>query len=308
MSKPPTPSYAALRAFAAVGLAGGIRRAALVMGIDHAIVSRHISSLERHFNIALYDRNENELTEAGRLYHERVHSAILALEDASAVLQADDQQSLKISCSAGFALHWLMKRLADFSRIRRWPLIDLAISGTGSEVMQQDMDADIRYILDCTPPPIDHNVRFLDLARPTVFPVATPQFLARLAEPVTSAADLGKLPLIEEINGTEWNAWFTAQGVAIPQQRYCIGRYSQSQLTIAAAKSGRGIALGNRFLVSEELEAGQLQIVGTVNGPLLPARIGVYRFQCKRAYWDNPGLLRFRNWLMRAIEEDSRGD
>jgi len=39
------PPFAALRAFEAVGREGGIRKAAASLGIDHAVISRHIRQL-----------------------------------------------------------------------------------------------------------------------------------------------------------------------------------------------------------------------------------------------------------------------
>jgi len=40
------PPFASLKAFESVGRAGGVRKAALELGIDHAVVSRHLRALE----------------------------------------------------------------------------------------------------------------------------------------------------------------------------------------------------------------------------------------------------------------------
>ncbi|MBK6491325.1 MAG: LysR family transcriptional regulator [Sphingomonadales bacterium] len=60
---------AALRAFEAVGRLGGVRRAAKELSIDHAVVSRHVRSLEAWVGIPLVVRNQlgYDLTELGEI-------------------------------------------------------------------------------------------------------------------------------------------------------------------------------------------------------------------------------------------------
>ena len=67
------PPLAALRAFEAVGRLGGIRRAAKELTIDHAVVSRHIRSLEAWVGVQLLVRSSTgyTLTEPGELYHQQ---------------------------------------------------------------------------------------------------------------------------------------------------------------------------------------------------------------------------------------------
>ncbi|RYY09097.1 MAG: LysR family transcriptional regulator, partial [Alphaproteobacteria bacterium] len=65
------PSLTALRAFEAIGSTGGLRRAARYLRVDHAVVSRHLRSLEVAVGVALVDRNQagGRLTPAGQHYH-----------------------------------------------------------------------------------------------------------------------------------------------------------------------------------------------------------------------------------------------
>ncbi len=41
-----SPSFGSLKAFELIGRLGGIRKAAIALGVDHAAVSRHLKSLE----------------------------------------------------------------------------------------------------------------------------------------------------------------------------------------------------------------------------------------------------------------------
>ena len=52
------PPFATLRAFEAVGTLRGIRRAAQALKLDHAVVSRHIRSLEEWAGVRLVERVE----------------------------------------------------------------------------------------------------------------------------------------------------------------------------------------------------------------------------------------------------------
>jgi len=178
------------------------------------------------------------------------------------------------------------------------------MAGHDPGAVRDSVDADIRYVLDNFPSKPNHNLQMVDLIRPTIFPVASPEYLRSLATPVLRRSSLFDLSLIEEVDGTEWNAWFAAQSLpSLPHGRSG-GRFEQAQLTIAAARAGRGVALGNHYLVHDDLKAGTLKIVQPLEEPLLPVQLGTYRFQCKRALWDTPELRMFRNWLQKAISAD----
>ena len=72
------PPFAALRAFEAVGRLGGVRRAALELFVDHAVVSRHLRFLEDWLGVALFDRAgaSLRLTRDGEAYHHQISTAI----------------------------------------------------------------------------------------------------------------------------------------------------------------------------------------------------------------------------------------
>lgn len=308
MSKPILPPFAALRAFVAVGQQRGFRKAAEALGISHAIVSRHIAALEQQLGVLLLNRNTGQLTETGQSYFVRVSQAISELEAAtSAILEGRRQTGLTIWCSPGFALHWLTKRLSSFASGLNRPIIDLRSTDDEPSFERAEADGDIRYRPDGSSLTGARGVRFLELARPLVFPVASPQFLAGMARPINVAADLLPLPLIEERNDAEWKAWFTRQNVDAAALRPPVARYGQAHLTIAAARAGQGIALSNHYLAAEDLSTGRLQIVEASHCPFNAVALGAYVFRSSQARWQDPALIRFRNWLKAAIAADLPG-
>jgi len=307
MSKHTLPPFAAIRAFVAVGQYGGIRRAAEALGISHAIVSRHLSSLEQRFGQLLLDRSSGRLTDAGNRYHAKLLGAVSDMEAASDELSARREKGLSIWCSAGFALHWLAKRLNDFTSSGTRPVVDLRSTDNEPALERGEADGDIRYLHDSIPAPVARGLRMLELARPTIFPVASPDFLQRLQNPIRQPADFLRQPLIEETDGREWASWFAAQNVGIAGRRPPVSRYGQAHLTLAAARSGQGIALSNAFLARDDIEAGRLRVVGKPGETFHPHALGAYVFRASRARWSDKTLAKFRDWLSSAIASDQAG-
>lgn len=73
------PPMTALRAFEVVGRVGGIRRAAAVLSLDHAAVSRHVRSLEVWAGMPLIERTGGggRLTPDGEKFHRRISAALM---------------------------------------------------------------------------------------------------------------------------------------------------------------------------------------------------------------------------------------
>lgn len=307
------PPFAALRAFEIVGRTGGIRKGAKALGVSHAIVSRHLRALEEWLGIQLVNRQTGELTAAGGGYYARVSAAIAELAEATRSVRTDRSAQLTIWCSPGFSLHWLARRLPDFSQGRgfakaRGPVIDLRSTDSEPDFARNEADGDVRYYPDTMPAAPGRDVRSQGLARPPVFPVAAPALIARLASPIATIAALKSLPLVQEGSVAEWAVWFAGQGVATHDLPLPVARYGQAHLTLAAARAGQGIALSNRLLAAEDLAAGKLVPVVPISEPLIPLALGTYVFRSARSRWRDPVLSRFRLWLQKAIAEDLAND
>src|ERR1051326_5324356 len=119
-ARSPAPPYATLRAFEAAGRLGGIRRAALALGLDHAVVSRHLRALEEWAGVPLINRQRDAgiLTETGARYHRRISRALEEIAQASAELTSiSNDRVLRIWCMPGFALRFLTARLPAFQAL-----------------------------------------------------------------------------------------------------------------------------------------------------------------------------------------------
>lgn len=304
MSNQTLPPFAAMRAFVAVGQYGGIRKAAEAIGISHAIVSRHLSSLEQRFGQLLLDRSTGQLTNAGSHYQARLLRAISELEAASSELAARRRNGLTIWCSAGFALHWLAKRLNDFTSSGTRPVIELQSTDREPALEMGEADGDIRYLHDSSRTPVTRGLRVLELVRPPIIPVASPCFLQKLESPIIQSEDFLRQPLIEETDDREWSDWLVAQRVDIAKKIPPISRYGQAHLTLAAARAGQGIALSNIYLAGDDIKTGRLKIVGKPGETFYPHALGAYTFRASSALWSDTAVAKFRSWLFETISID----
>lgn len=301
-----TPPFTALRAFAAVGEFGGIRRAAAVLELDHAAVSRHLRSLEVWAGVPLIERGATggKLTPEGAKFHARITAALNEIAAASAdLVNGPNERTLQLSCIPGLASNWLLARLADFRQ--RHPDIQLILrpSDTAPDFTRREMDGDVRYVIDAAPekPPAG-EVETVQLARPPVLAVCSPSRLEALGD-LDTPADLLRAPLLHEENARQWTAWFEANGVA-PGHDLAGHKLWHAHLAVDAARRGEGLALANAFLVGDDLKAGRLVDVGARVGAQ-PIVMGAYVFSARRDRWRTPGLLAFRRWLVREAAEEA---
>jgi DNA-binding transcriptional LysR family regulator len=297
------PAFAVLRAFEAVGRLGGIRRAALALDLDHAVVSRHLRALEKWAGVPLINRQRDAqiLTETGARYHQRITRALEEIAQASAeLISIRNQGVLRIWCMPGLALGWLTARLPRFQALV--PQVELVLRphDTSPDFARYEADVDLHYFtgLDSVQLPARCEARRLEIARPEVFPVASP-LLARALRPIAGIEDLLHAPLLHEESAAQWRAWFSACGVACPEN-LAGPRLSQAHLAVEAARHGQGVALANPFLIGDDLSSGRLvPVLDKHLGGRIP--LGVYAFSARADRWQSRSVAELRRWLLVEI-------
>lgn len=297
------PPFAALRAFEAVGRLGGVRRAAQALGIDHAVVSRHLRALEEWTGVLLVDRAPGGgLTADGAAYHARIAAAIAELAQATADLTRCDQPDrLNIWCVPGLASQWLLGRLSGFRAMHEDIDIEFHPTDVPPVFARHQADADLRYVRAGKVGDPSPGVRGMEIAQPLVFPVASPELLEKLSPDLRTAGDLLSAPLLHEDSDEEWRGWLCANGV-VTAPRLSGPRLWHAHLTLDAARRGEGIALANAFLLGDDLEAGRLARVNLGQSVVL----GSYMFFARRDRWDAPAVVRFRRWLQSLSASPAR--
>lgn len=308
----PLPPFATLRAFEAVGTLRGIRRAAQALNLDHAVVSRHVRSLEEWAGARLIERVRGSisLTESGARFHARIAAALREISDAAAELTVRaHEQRLQIWSVPGFASQWLTRHLASFQSAS--PDIEIEIHPTdhSPDFARYEADIDIRYMAGSetfSAAVVRDGVRSFELARPCVYAVASPDCAARVGTG-RGAASLLEAPLLHEESDSQWRAWFAAHGIHVAGTIKG-PRMWHADVAIEAARRGQGVALANPFLLGDDLASGRLVNLVPPPTPDCGVTLGAYVFSTRADSWHAPAVAQFRRWIKKLIVSARSGE
>lgn len=254
------PPLNALRAFEAAARHASFALAAAELGVTPAAVSQQVKALEQQLQVPLFRRQARGLmlTNAGRAYLPGLSEGLDRLAAATAHLQEGQASgTLTITMLASFAAGWLVPRLGNFHR--QYPGIDLRIDTTRRLVdfVREDVDLAIRF--GAGPFKGLQAVHLLD---EELFPVASPALLHGGA-PLTRFEDLVQHQLLHDMDAhpnqpwMSWPRWFERAGLPTgPAERGLF--FTDSNVLVAAAVAGQGVALGRAPHLGEHLAKGRL--------------------------------------------------
>jgi DNA-binding transcriptional LysR family regulator len=257
--------------------------------------------LEQWAGVPLINRQREAriLTEAGARYHQRIARALEEIALASAELfSLRNDGVLRIWCMPGFALGWLTARLPRIQALI--PRVELVLrpTDTSPDFACYEADVGIHYFAGLEALQPLSGSRRIELARPEVFPVASPK-LVRSLRPINRIDDLLHAPLLHEESDAHWQSWFSACGVACPEG-LAGPRLWYAHLALEAARHGQGVALANPLLLGDDLSTGRLV-------PVLDAALGgrvalgSYAFMARADRWQSSAVGELRRWLLVEI-------
>ncbi|AOE85275.1 LysR substrate-binding domain-containing protein [Pseudomonas sp. TCU-HL1] len=286
------PPLNAVRAFEAAAQLGSYVAASRALHVTQPAIGRHVKLLEEWLGVQLFDRTSRgvELTPTGRQYYARISAALAQIADAGdEVAKQGNVRWLKILAVPAFAKRWLTPKLEAVSRMRPGLKIVIEPNSTFTEVDGKSADLGIVYGM-----PGDYSGTLAILMQPRVFPVCSPEYLARRG-PIERAEDLARHDLIH-YDSEWWNLWFARVGVAVQVSADVL--YVSNDYVLSLAEGGRGIALANEVLVRRELENGQLVKAVEVDVPLESYQL-----------LTPPGPVSadvqwFSDWIAGALKED----
>lgn len=138
-----------LQTFMAVVESGSFTAAAQSLGMSKPVVSKHISMLEAHLGVQLFQRTTRRihLTQAGETYAEYARRILVDVREAEASvaeLQKAPQGRLKLSCPESLAVSLLAEHLPEFQA--RYPKLELDIHITGRfiDLVAEGIDVALR--------------------------------------------------------------------------------------------------------------------------------------------------------------------
>jgi LysR family glycine cleavage system transcriptional activator len=290
------PPFTALRALEAAARLQSYSRAAEALHVTHGAVSQQIRSLEESFGVALFRRDGNRMvpTEAALRLAGRVADATRLLERGVGELAAErSARVLVLSTLGSVAARWLAPRLHTFGEAFPDVQLEVRTDTRLADFVTDGVDVALRHGAGVWPD--THSELIL---RETLFPVASPDFLAR--HPVKAPEDLLKVPLLRHPE-QHWNMWFRSIGLSDADLSSAGSiLFDDSAMLLDAAVQGLGVAIARSELAERDLAAGAL--VRLFEAEVAPAAASYGYYLVWRPDSRKTALItRFRDWLRNEV-------
>ena len=289
-------SPAALLAFEAAARLTSFTKAAEELNVTQPAISQAIKKIEQALGVALFERRNRgvQLTGVGERFYTDISFGLMhILRSAEGIAIKRSSQHVTLSCSTAFAHYWMVPRLSDFKR--QFQDIEIRVQTTDRDVEFNEDNVSLAVRRGTGEFPGYHAIQ---LAEEQLYPVASPEYLARNGHP-ENASELTKHDLIhlEEPYRLRpgWADWFQAQNVAYHDTGGGL-RLNDYALVIQAALAGEGIATGWHHIVERLLKQGVL--IKLMSGTYEVGR-SFYVVWPKRIKL-SPQSEKFLNWLQRA--------
>ena len=240
-----------LKGFEAASRLESFSRAAEELGLSQSAISHQMRLLEGHIGQPLFMRfgREVRLTDAGRDYQRTVRRCLDLLEEGYRRLEPYRKPgSVVIYAPRDFSRRWLLGRLPALRTAV--PACEPWLDTSGAAVDFETMELDLAIIYADAPP---EGCESLLIANDFLSPVATKV----VASSLRTSADLLGASLIHDERPTGWADWLRSAGVE-PNGTWHGTNFSDSDLALAAAEHGQGVALGSLTLAAAALASGAL--------------------------------------------------
>ena len=248
-----------MKAYVEVVDAGGYSPAARKIGRSKALLSKYVRELEDELGTLLINRTTRQfsLTEAGRLYYESSLEIIGRIDDINESVRLAGKGvggRLRVTAPRSMGGSRPILPLIEFARA--YPDIDLDIhlDDRVVDLVEERYDVAIR-----AGQMGDSSLIARRIAQNSTRICASPSFLEKHGTPRTPK-DLASLPCIIDTNIRGRNSWplVDENGGALSQPVNGVIEINDPEICKQAALEGLGIALLPMFVISVELESGQL--------------------------------------------------
>ncbi|MEE9494862.1 MAG: LysR family transcriptional regulator [Gammaproteobacteria bacterium] len=252
---------ACMRAFVAVVDADGFSSAARKVGMTKALLSKYVAQLEQSLATRLLQRTTRHVspTEIGRAYYERCIPLLEELDELESSVRdihASPRGELRISAPVSFAELHLMSLVSAFTQQYPDICIDLRLSDRVVDIVEEGIDLAIR--IGNLP---DSSLVARSLGEIQTIAYASPEYLQENGVP-QQPDDLLQHACVIDTNiadGRRWRFKHNGRETTVPVQ----GNHAVNS-AIAVRElvlAGKGIAIGPRFVIADDLKAGRLNSV-----------------------------------------------
>ena len=238
-------------------------QAAHHLNVTTGAVSQQIRSLESTLNISLFERHSRgiKLTLQGQELREAVTQGVATIEDVLEKMTATDNVATEIhlKLTPSFAFKWLVPRLQSF--YKQYPNITITTYAENGLVNYDEFDYDLA--IDYQKIPFDNRCAQLLLAE-KILPVMSPDYLGKLKclattnkasdyhwDNVNLLHDCAVWPNAHKM--AEWQFWFNTQHIKPDDKAQHHYFFNRTDMSMAAAEAGVGVALARCALITNEL-------------------------------------------------------
>jgi len=290
----------ALRVFAAVYAAKGIRAAARELGIAHSSVSRHLSELDAWLGVTLISeaagRRGISFTPQGAALGKATLAGLRDIERAvAAVRESRSARSVTISAAPSLAARWLLPRLPRLEQSNPKLEVSVVVDQRVDDLEAGGIDVAVR--MGSGPWP---EVRCEVLMDDMLYPVVSPALFEASGRPSEPVHLLGMRLLHDRDPHASWQAWRQSHG---PDSLDVLAgpRFASSDLVLRAAMQGQGVALARHRLAIDDVASGVLvRPMGALRAPLGPAYWIVLPLHGR----SRAGVLTVIAWLKQEAERN----
>ncbi|MND66900.1 Glycine cleavage system transcriptional activator [compost metagenome] len=262
------PSLRAVKAFVAAAKYQSFTRAAEALCVSQAAISRQIRELETYLSAQLFERvgRAVELTPAGSVFFEASQLSFVNIAQAAERIRHTplEKHVLTICCSPAFSAFWLSHHINEFRANN--PDIELNLITTQNFLTREpgvEPDVIISKFAN-----VGDAYTIYPLCHDVIYPVCTPQYLARHPEIGTlqglcnsALLDLSPYGRAGVAEHVDWSVWLAFHNVDIDERGadspplFHANDYS---LIINMVLAHQGVALGWNQLVASLVEQGRL--------------------------------------------------
>lgn len=263
--------FQAIRTFAQVVESLSFVRAAERLGVSTTAVSRLVAELEGELQTRLLQRTTRRIsvTDAGRAFYERCVQILADLDEAereAAREAAEPRGTIRLTTSVNFGTRQVTPAIALFLARHAQVKFDVSLSDRIVDIVEEGFDLAIR--IGATGP---ENLVARKLGETQLVPCASPAYIARHGAPA-SPEDLTQHNCLTYEYALR-DAW-TFRDTAGRERTVKVAgslNSNNSELNVAAAVQGVGIALEPDFIVGSELKKGTLvPVLKSFEAPALP--------------------------------------
>ena len=293
------PSLNGLKAFEAAARHLSFTLAARELSVTQGAVSRQIKQLEDQLKVILFHRlhKQLKLTDQGVLLASPLTRAFHIMAEGVDKLK-NQQQYFSLKVHPTFAIRWLIPRLHHFQRLHPEIQVRLTTSGENVDFGHENFDAGITHAGDKVTGIIREKILTEQL-----IPVCSPRLLRGQVSLEKPEDITGHMLLHNTPDLREWAAW--ADQVGIKELSLERGQvFEVDDAALQAATAGLGVALGDLFLIRDELEAGRLVAPFGV----VPIKTGNYYFSRPEFNRSAVNVNAFQKWMVAALCQDGKGE